>query len=69
MKQRLKYALALIRHPDVWLFDEPTANLDEAGKNIAREIIYAARTRAIVILATNEKEEGDLAENRYQLGR
>ena len=34
MKQRLKFAILLSVDADIWLLDEPTANLDENGREI-----------------------------------
>jgi len=61
MKQRLKYAVALIGNPVYLILDEPTANLDEAGKRIVSNIINERRSNSIIILATNEPEEEKLA--------
>lgn len=68
MKQRLKYALALLRHPMVWLFDEPTANMDESGKKIILDLIREIKKEVIVVMATNEREEAALVERQCQLG-
>ena len=68
MKQRLKYAVALLKDPAIFLVDEPSANLDESGKNIARGIIRAKKKDSLLILATNEKEEYELAGQFCQLG-
>ncbi len=57
MKQRLKYAVALIDDPVFLILDEPTANLDDSGKKIVAEIIEERRERSIIILATNEAQE------------
>ena len=62
MKQRLKYAVALLNHPSFLFFDEPTSNLDEAGKKIVSDIIEDYRKKSIIIIATNEKEEYGFAE-------
>jgi len=68
MKQRLKYAVALLKDPAIFLVDEPSANLDESGRNIARGIIRAKKKDSLLILATNEKEEYELAGQFCQLG-
>lgn len=61
MKQRLKYAVALINDPVFLILDEPTANLDDSGKKIVAEIIEERRERSIIILATNEAREEKFA--------
>ncbi|MFH2036138.1 MAG: ABC transporter ATP-binding protein [Candidatus Zixiibacteriota bacterium] len=67
MKQRLKYAVSLIREPEIMILDEPTANLDSDGKKIVSHVIEEYRSRAIIIIATNEKEEYSLAGQVCQL--
>lgn len=61
MKQRLKYAVALLSRPSFLFLDEPTSNLDDAGKKIVYEIIEEYRHRAIVVIATNEAEDQKIA--------
>ena len=68
MKQRLKYAVALISQPAFLFLDEPSANLDDAGRGLVSELIARNRERTILIIATNEKGEADLAGHRIQLG-
>ena len=68
MLQRLKYAAALLKNPEILLIDEPTSNLDDAGKKIVFELIESRRKNAIIIIATNEKEEYGFAEQLCQLG-
>ena len=68
MMQRLKYAVALLKDPAILMIDEPTSNLDEAGKKIIFDLIESRRTKSLIIIATNEKEESSLAEKLCQLG-
>lgn len=62
MKQRLKYAVALLNEPKYLFLDEPSSNLDEAGRKVVNDIVEEYRSRSIIIIATNEKEEYSLAE-------
>ena len=62
MKQRLKYAVALLNKPQFLFLDEPTSNLDDAGKAIVTDIIEQHRRDSIIIIATNEQQEYGLAE-------
>ncbi|NLP36423.1 MAG: ABC transporter ATP-binding protein [Firmicutes bacterium] len=57
MKQRLKYAYALLHEPKILVLDEPTTNLDEDGVQLVDSIIERQRRRGIVIMATNEPRE------------
>lgn len=68
MKQRLKYAVALLHNPAYLLLDEPTSNLDADGKKIVAEIIASQKQQGILIVATNEQEEYGFAQKLYQLG-
>ncbi len=68
MKQRLKYAVALLNQPQFLLLDEPTANLDEDGKKIIADIIARQKESGIVVIATNERGEYAFAEKQYRLG-
>ncbi len=68
MKQRLKYAVALLGEPQLLLLDEPTSNLDDHGKAVVREIMETQRQRAALIIATNETEDLGYAEQIINLG-
>lgn len=68
MKQRLKYAVALLNDPVYLLLDEPTANLDDEGKKAVGEIIARQKKNGILIVATNETGEYGFAEKLIRLG-
>jgi len=68
MKQRLKYAAALLKDPAYLFLDEPTSNLDAEGKQIVRQIISDRRDQSVIIIATNEEEEYTLADETIRLG-
>jgi heme exporter protein A len=67
MKQRLKYCLALLRNPELLLLDEPSANLDDQGKEIVDKIIKAQK--GVVVIATNEKTELEYGDQIIRLGQ
>jgi len=69
MKQRLKYAAALMKNPDYLFLDEPTSNLDAEGKQIVTQIIESRRSESIIIMATNEEQEYALADGILQLSQ
>jgi tungstate transport system ATP-binding protein len=53
-KQRLQLARVMLLHPDLYLLDEPTANLDPLSvKNIEAAITRLAASGRTVILATH----------------
>lgn len=57
MKQRIKYASAILHSPSVLLLDEPTSNLDLDGKEIVEKIVDEYRKDKILIVATNESQD------------
>lgn len=57
MKQRIKYASAILHSPSVLLLDEPTSNLDLDGKEIVEKIVFEYRKDKILIVATNESQD------------
>lgn len=68
MRQRLKFALLAALRPPVWLLDEPSSNLDTAGRQMIKALIEEALTQtATVIIATNEAEEADHAGQQLAL--
>ena len=54
MKQRAKYACALLHRPPVLILDEPAANLDGDGIDMVREVMRSQRKTGILIVATND---------------
>jgi heme exporter protein A len=70
MRQRLKYAFALLARPPILLLDEPTANLDTDGRAMVERVLTAQRTRpggGLTILATNEPQELDWGDTIVRL--
>jgi heme exporter protein A len=63
MKQRVKYAFALVHHPAILLLDEPMANLDNEGTDIVHRVMEEQREHGILIVATNDLSDV----NRYDL--
>jgi heme exporter protein A len=67
MKQRVKYAFALIHTPPVLVLDEPMSNLDAEGIAIVRAIMAEQRGRGILVVATNDLSDIDSFERRVDL--
>ncbi|MCE5284625.1 MAG: ABC transporter ATP-binding protein [Pelosinus sp.] len=68
MKQRLKLALIQMISPPLWLLDEPSSNLDKAGKTLVETCIKGAlHSGATVIIATNESWEAKYASDKISL--
>lgn len=67
MKQRLRLAFSLLHDPPLVLLDEPGSHLDEAGRAIVRQITERIGRDRLVLLATNDSREMDLAGTRIEL--
>ena len=58
MKQRVKYAAALLAEPPLLLLDEPAANLDAAGLAMVERVIGHQRAEGgLLVVATNDPAE------------
>jgi heme exporter protein A len=68
MKQRLKYAFALLHRPAVLFLDEPTSNLDAEGIEVVRQIVATQRREGILIVATNDEEEAGWCTRALRVG-
>jgi heme exporter protein A len=67
MRHRLKYACALLHAPRILLLDEPSANLDEEGITVARQVMAEQQQRGILIFATNDADEMALGDQVVRL--
>jgi heme exporter protein A len=60
MQQRVKYAAALLAAPPLLLLDEPSANLDAAGREMVERIVHEQRERdRLLVVATNRPDEAE----------
>ena len=67
MRQRLKFAVMLSVDADIWLLDEPTANLDDNGREKFFSEISRAKSDKIILLATNDKAEENICDEIIRL--
>lgn len=68
MRQRLKLAALLASRAEIWLLDEPGANLDAAGRELVlREVRQAADEGRLVLWATNDGREEAAADAAIHL--
>lgn len=67
MRQRLKFAVMLSVNADIWLLDEPTANLDDDGREKFFSEIQRAKSDKIILLATNDKTEENICDEIIHL--
>lgn len=67
MRQRLKFAVLLSVDADIWLLDEPTANLDDDGREKLFSEVQAAKSGKIILLATNDKAEVEICDEVIRL--
>lgn len=58
MKQRVKYAAALLAAPPLLLLDEPSVNLDAAGLDMVERVMaHQQATGRLLVVATNVADE------------
>jgi ABC-type multidrug transport system ATPase subunit len=69
MKQRLRLAFALLLDPSVLLLDEPTAGLDEEGREIVAGVVEERRSVGPVLLASNDPRDFVNPDLVIELGR
>ncbi len=66
-RQRLKLAWATLAEPAVLFLDEPTANLDEAGRSVVEAMVKEQRGRGATVLASNDPRDLALTDRRVTL--
>lgn len=59
MKQRMKYAFALVHRPPVLILDEPTSNLDAEGIALVKAVMHEQQQWGTLIVATNDLTDVD----------
>ena len=69
MKQRVKFAFALIHRPPVLILDEPMSNLDSNGISMVRNIMDEQRRDGVLVVATNDTTDVMKYDQRIDLGK
>jgi heme exporter protein A len=64
LRTRLQLAVANLHAPPILLLDEPSANLDEAGRALLHELLNEQRERGIALVATNDPREVELCDTQ-----
>ncbi len=67
MKQRVKYAFALIHRPPVLVLDEPMSNLDTEGIAAVRDNMKRQVAEGMLIVATNDLSDVEKFDRRIDL--
>ncbi|AXX87883.1 copper ABC transporter NosDFY, putative ATP-binding protein NosF [Malaciobacter marinus] len=64
MKQKLLIAIAIAKNPKIFIFDEPTANLDPKGRNRFYELIKKYNENKLMIFISHRIDEVSHIVNR-----
>jgi len=69
MRQRLRFASALLARPSLLFLDEPGSNLDAAGRALVQRLVAEqCSDGGAVVLATNVEAEAGLCGLRVEIG-
>ena len=69
MKQRLKYAFAILHRPSLLILDEPTSNLDSDGIEMVKRVVGDQKKQGVLIVATNDSDEAKWCAANITLGK
>ncbi|MFC1670286.1 ATP-binding cassette domain-containing protein [Spirochaetota bacterium] len=69
MAQRLKFIMAVINNPPIFIFDEPGTNLDKKGKGQIYSYIEENMKSKLILIATNETAESKLCTKGISLDK
>ncbi len=67
LRARLQLAVATLHAPRVLLLDEPSANLDEAGRTLLKQVLQEQRTRGFALVATNDTRDLELCDEKIEV--
>lgn len=57
MKQKLLIAIAIAKNPDIFIFDEPTANLDPKGREMFYSLLDEYNEKKLMIFVSHRIDE------------
>ncbi|HUM01228.1 MAG TPA: heme ABC exporter ATP-binding protein CcmA [Thermoanaerobaculia bacterium] len=66
-RQRVKLVYATLHHPAILFLDEPSSNLDDAGRAVVARVVAEQRARGVAIVASNDAGDLALADERVTL--
>jgi ABC-type multidrug transport system ATPase subunit len=67
LRTRLQLAVATLHAPLILLLDEPSANLDDAGRALLHEALDEQRRLGLALVATNDPREAKWCDTRIEL--
>jgi len=67
MKQRLRLAFAVLHRPPIVMLDEPGSHLDAEGRAVVERLVLEHAAAGLVVIATNDPQEMEIARNRIEL--
>jgi heme exporter protein A len=69
LRARLQLAVATLHTPPILLLDEPSANLDEAGRELLKRVLDEQREHGLALVATNDARDLELCDERIWVVR
>jgi len=66
-RQRIKLVYATLHDPAVLFLDEPSSNLDDAGRAVVAAIVAGQRARGVTVVASNDPGDLALSDERVTL--
>ncbi len=67
LRARLQLAVATLHAPPLLLLDEPSANLDDAGRALLKRVLEEQRARGLALVATNDSRDLELCDARIEV--
>jgi ABC-2 type transport system ATP-binding protein len=61
MKQKLLISIALAKESDIFIFDEPTANLDLGGREVFYSLLGEIKAKVFIFISHRIEEVGHIA--------